>query len=397
MKTFNKLNSLVLFLFGLFPILPSKLKGLPVFFLVLIAIYSFRIRKTKKFDVKFFLLLSSLFIINIISLLNTMSFPIKNIETSISLVLIPLIFSFMNISFSKKALLTFIKPFIYSSTFLAISHLTYFFLLGLFNETSLKVNSFRKAVLEIPLLNDHPIYVSLFLSVALIFIINYGKKKEYFLFLSSLIIIFDLFLISSKGVLIALLVAILINLCFFVKTLKVKLISVSVVLGFFIISFFYFPTLERRFRELKIRSTYVKIDPNNSSSIRYGIYKCVFETIKEKPVFGYGFGSSPQLECYQKKSEHLFLLKYNSHNQYLGYFLNAGFFGVITLLFFVVYLFRFSYRYKDYLFFSLILFFSIVMLTENILERQSGVILFTFIINLFFYFNLNKPQKIKNS
>lgn len=378
--------------------LPFKLKGLPVFLLLGIAIFYFTKNKFVNFSLNYFLFLSSLFIINIFSLLNTFSFPIKNIETIISLILIPLAFAFLNGFITEKQKTIFTLSFICASFTLAISHLIYFFSTDLFSEGSLKVNSFRKAVVEIPVLSEHPIYISFFLSIALLFLVSFSwnkdVKSQIFLFICSLIITIDLFLISSKGVILALFFAILIYLFNLIKTSKVKIISLSLFVSFFIISILYFPTLERRFRELSTHSTYTKVDSNNSSSIRFGIYKCVVNTIIEKPFLGYGFGTVAQSKCYENTSEHLFVSNYNSHNQYLGYMLNAGAFGIITILFFIFYLMRFSYVHKDYLLLSLMIFFSIVMLTENILERQSGVILFIFIVSLFFYCNIAEDKKI---
>ena len=290
MEIAEKINLKIFLLFGLFPLLPSKLKGLPVVLILAMAIYYFNKNKFKNFDFKSFLFLSSLFIINIFSLLNTFSFPVKNIETILSLILIPLAFSSFSAFIFLKQRRIFIISFILASFVLAICHLIYFFSIGLFSEGVLKVNSFRIAVSEIPIINDHPIYISCFLSIALLFLLKIGKgeskKKQIFLFIFSLLIIFDLFLMSSKGVLIALFCSIFIYLFIVFKSLKIRVISLGLLFIFFITSIFYFPTLERRFRELKIKSTYTIVDSNNSSSIRFGIYKCAIKTIKENPIFG---------------------------------------------------------------------------------------------------------------
>lgn len=393
----NKLITICFFSFGVFPILPFKLKGIPVFILLVIAIWIFFNKKAKKFPLKLFLIFSSLFFINILSLLNTFSFPGKKIETILSLVLVPIGFFMIYEFISRKHKLFFTKTYIFSTLILAISHFFYYFTIGLFNGNSLKVNSFRKAVTEIPILNNHPIYVSVFLSIAVLFSIYFFKKenKKNKLILIAFCILFfiDLFLISSKGVLVALFFALIFYLFISIKKRNIRLIVLTVFISSFILSIFYIPTLERRFRELKIKSTYQKIQPNNSSSVRIGIYKCAFKTIMEKPLFGYGFGTSPQKKCYKTLSHHLFLESYNSHNQYLGYVLNAGVFGAITLLFFIFFILRTSWNNKDYLYVSIIILYAIIMLTENILERHSGLILFIFIVNLFFITNQKKKLR----
>ena len=169
------------------------------------------------------------------------------------------------------------------------------------------------------------------------------------------------------------------------KKISTKIIIIVLFFITFFISISYFPNLERRFRELKIKTTYTKINPNNSSSIRIGIYDCVIKTIAKKPILGYGLGVTPQRKCYENVSKHLNKFNYNSHNQYLGYFLIAGFIGFLVLFGFLLFHFKNSIYRKNDLYFILIFFFSITMLVENILERQSGIILFIFLMNLFEY------------
>jgi len=274
---------------------------------------------------------------------------------------------------------------------LSIIHFYFYYSLGLFNDTSLKVNSFRTAVVEIPIVHDHPIYVSMFLAITTLFIPwfykNITSKVKYLFILGSFLCVIDLFLISSKGVIISMFF------CWIVLTFikfKIKKISTKIIiLGLFFITFFisisYLPTLERRFRELKIKTTYTKINPNNSSSIRVGIYDCVIKTIIKKPILGYGLGVTPQRKCYEKVSKHLNIINYNSHNQYLGYLLVAGIIGFLVLFGFLLFHFKNSIYRKNDLYFIVVFFFSIIMFTENILERQSGIILFIFLINLFEY------------
>ena len=116
---------------------------------------------------------------------------------------------------------------------------------------------------------------------------------------------------------------------------KIKKISTKIIiLGLFFITFFisisYLPTLERRFRELKIKTTYTKINPNNSSSIRVGIYDCVIKTIIKKPILGYGLGVTPQRKCYEKVSKHLNIINYKLLNYWI--FINSWYYRVFSII-----------------------------------------------------------------
>jgi len=387
----DKLLKICFIIFGFLPILPSYLKGLPVILLFLIAIYYGIKSNFKDFKLITLLIGSSLFLVNIFSLLNTFSFPINKIETILSLLVVPLSFSLLKKHIKSNHETSFIIVFSITSILLSITHLYFYYTLGLFNDTSLKVNSFRTAVVEIPIVHDHPIYVSMFLAITTLFIPwfykNSNSKVKYLFILGSFLCVIDLFLISSKGVIISMFFCwiLLTFIKFRIKTISTKII----ILGLFFITFFisisYFPNLERRFRELKIKTTYTKINPNNSSSIRVGIYDCIIKTIAKKPILGYGLGVTPQRKCYEKVSKHLNKINYNSHNQYLGYFLIAGLIGFLVLFGFLLFHFKNSIYRKNDLYFIVVFFFSIIMFIENILERQSGIILFIFLMNLFEY------------
>ena len=393
-----KLLKICFIIFGFLPILPSFLKGLPVILLFLIAIY-FGIKSNFK-DFKLITLLigSSLFLVNVFSLINTFSFPRNKIETILSLLIVPLSFSLLKKQIKSNHERSFIIVFSITSILLSIIHFYFYYSLGLLNDTSLKVNSFRTAVVEIPIVHDHPIYVSMFLAITTLFIPwfykNINSKVKYLFILGSLLCVIDLFLISSKGVIISMFCCWIV--LTFIKFHLKKISSKIILLGLFFITFFisisYVPTLERRFRELKIKTTYTKINPNNSTSIRMGIYDCVIKTIVKKPILGHGLGVTPQRKCYEKVSKHLYKRNYNSHNQYLGYLLIAGLIGFFVLLGFLLFHFKNSIDKKNDLYFIVVFFFSIIMFTENILERQSGIILFIFLINFFEYSSITHKK-----
>lgn len=390
----DKLLKISFVLFGIFPILPFKLKGLPVGFIIFLCLFYLIKKKFKNFNFRLFLFLSSLFLINILSLINTFSYPSNKVETMLSLLLVPLSFIVFGKSINEQHKKSFSFAFVVSSTLLSIYHLIFYYTKGLFHEPSLRVNSFRKAVsVELPLLSEHTIYISMFLGISMLLIIKYYKesanKIRVGLIVSALLMLLNLMLISSKGIVVALFVSSIFYAFVLIKSLKIKVVVILSSLVLFLLSIMYLPTLERRFRELRIASTYNKIQPDNSSSVRIGIYSCVIKTIKEKPILGYGLGNDSLRKCYKETSNHLYNFNFNSHNQYMGYMLNAGVFGLLVLLGFLFFHLRFSLKHADHIYFILMLYFSLVMLTENILERQSGLIIFIFTTCLFFFARRN--------
>ena len=96
-------------------------------------------------------------------------------------------------------------------------------------------------------------------------------------------------------------------------------------------------------------------------------------------------------DCYVSK-KYNFEENYNSHNEYLNYYLSSGILAFTTLVFFNLYLIFFAYKKQKKLLFCSILFFSILMLVENILERRTGIILYSFYVSFFFFYEICLPE-----
>tara|TARA_B100000780_G_C21095309_1_gene441708 strand:- start:319 stop:1542 length:1224 start_codon:yes stop_codon:yes gene_type:complete len=392
----DKLLAYSICLFGFFPLLPSRLKGLPVVVLLILVSYLFFKKKKIKFPTRDFLRLSSLFFVSFLSIFYTGSFffPKNKIETSLSLVIVPLAFCLLHYKKVKRSFVfLFIKCFILSTTILSIISLYFYYYNNLFKKDGFRVNSFRKLILEIPIINDHPIYISLYLGLSLLFSLAFfsiiNNNKKIILIIINLINIFHLLLLSSKGVIIGVLISSVLFLILKLRNTRTKLILVLLLLSMFILCLTYFPNMSRRFKELGIRSTYTELQTTNSTSVRVAVYKCVFETIKNRPFLGYGWGKGDLalIDCYKNKSDYLFKEKLNSHNQFLDYYLNGGVLALFILIYFIYHQFIISIRERKYLLTSIIVFFLIQMLSENILNRQTGIIMFIFIICLFKFEN----------
>jgi len=400
---------LTIVLFAVFPIIPEKIKGLPIIILSLIIVKYLSELKKNSIDIRFFLILSSIFILNLLSIFYNFSFkfPFSKIETSLSLILIPLFFSLImkrkEVLILKKNEFTLL--FIASSSLLSIILLMYFYKLDLFS-TPLKVNSFRKTVLEIPFIYAHPIYMSTYFAISILFIIDRIKKemlntKTIILYSSSLLVLSsNLLLLSSKGVLISLIISFIFYLTISIRRKFIKYLPSLLIISSFILIIYISPTLERRFREFTIKTTFTKFDINNSTSIRIAIYKCTLKTIKKSPFLGYGWGYSnlKLYNCYKMNNEFLYKKKFNTHNQYFSILLNGGIVALAVFFFFLFYIFKLSYKNKDYFFSSIIVFYLLLFLTENILERQSGLIIFIFIISYFTFINKynNSDKELKD-
>jgi O-antigen ligase len=161
------------------------------------------------------------------------------------------------------------------------------------------------------------------------------------------------------------------------------------------------PKENNRFTELFNKESFERVNLNNSTSIRYFILKCSVNLALESPLLGYGLGDVQQEldTCYILNGVQLPTGKYNSHNQYLFIWLSNGLFGLVLFCLYLIYIFSLAKKNKDYFLLSVLLLFMVSFLFENVLSRQSGVVLFSFLINLFILKNLklNEEKQAKEA
>ncbi|MBD0823363.1 O-antigen ligase family protein [Aestuariibaculum marinum] len=399
----------LLIFFGLFTLLPFNFRGAMVIVFLLFSIIA-GYGGENKFVLKPFIINSLLFLSYLLSLLYTSNLKsgLGLLTTDLSLIVIPLSFFLIsrNRKISYKLLLNsqfFPISFFCSCVFLAcfiIFKATFFFK---FETNKVLINPFLKELdTNLFWFSDHPIYLSLAISISLVislFLINNNNNKFKFLIYSGAIIqLIAIIIMSRKGVIIALIIAFLITLLYkyklSLKTMFYSLFFFGIIAG--IIFAFSLDTI-KRFEEVFDNKSYGEVQEFSSTSIRYNIYKCDFALIKENLLFGYGIGDVKETlrGCYKNKSEVLYNGNYNSHNQYLGILLISGVSGLFIFMYSIVLNFKLFHRRKDYMASSVLVLFLLVMLFENILDRQNGVILFSLFINYFAFMNHSLPTPEK--
>lgn len=389
----NIINGLLL-LFSIFPIIPNKIKGLPVILLFIGAIFLY---KKKKINWKWLLINSSLFIVYLFSVIysNDYSESFKKLETALSILILPISFFILlpDFKITNSIKRIFIKFFIISTALFSI----FCFFAIIFNDSLAKykweTDRYRVIIMDMPVIGQHPIYASIFISIAIIFfifviknnLINNISQKIIFSFLTILNSILLLVLLS-KGVILSLF---LVSLLCFARSKMIKFYKYSI-MSFIVLSLLTLFIFNRRMNELINLETYTELNPNLSTSVRMGIYDCSLKIIKEELFLGYGIGDAQRALnlCYSNKSDMLLMNKYNSHNQYLDVVIKTGIVGLVTFLGFLFFNLKKGIKNKNLLLLMLIVFYGIIFMTENVLSRQSGVILFFFLISFF-----NKPYK----
>ena len=408
MKLINNLKNVdfiywSLLVFCLFPILPNRIKGLSVIFLLLFSLFKF---KRQPFLWKDFFVNSSIYLLFCISFLffNEKVGESKQVlETTLSILIIPIIFTILlpSYKFNNKLKFIFLKGFVVSTSIFAIVIIFYVLLdSDTYYYSNWYINKVRTLIEKVPYIGLHPIYASVFSAISILFLFQIMKiknikfRRQNLLFILCFIInAFFLILLSSRGVIIALLLS------FFIYTfLKIKRSrhKIYLIILFSVIMSLLFQ-YNRRMKELINFQTYARVDSNFSNSYRVQIYKCGYKLLHNNIITGYGVGNV-QLklnECYLENNAKQMVGKYNTHNQYLDITLKTGVLGLFLFLFFLIWNIRDAIKSKNNLLILIIIFYSIVFLTENILLRQSGVILFYFLI-LFLNKFIYVPEKISD-
>ena len=217
------------------------------------------------------------------------------------------------------------------------------------------------------------------------FLIKANNKKKLFLVVLIGLLLVSMFIFSARMAIAATAIATVFYLVSFLNKKAIIIVSASILVIFVMLSFL--SPVKRRIQEI-VDTELVK--PNNSQNpskvnFRYGIYYCSKEILKDHWLLGLGIGSvqNELNKCYEGfdyRSYDDFLVKnYNSHNQYLNAWMSYGVFGLLLILFYLGY----SFMGASILHKSFIFIFTLALLTENLFEREIGVMLFAFFNTLF--------------
>lgn len=238
----------------------------------------------------------------------------------------------------------------------------------------------------------HHVYLSMFMLINIYSLIdNYFRHKnyKYLLFVPPLYL--GLILLSSR---MAILVSVIIlpTILFFryMRTPELKeykryilpTIAFMTTLGF-----------TNEFARDKVVHTYYEVmgiqtkeKTFHGVSDRKIIWKSAIKLIKQSPWVGYGIGDIQEtMNKDFKQNGHEHVIDYNAHNQYLQFALHHGILIASLLLAIIINLIRKLIINKhSFLVFCWFILLSFSM-TETILNRQWGVVLFAFILNYSIY------------
>lgn len=272
----------------------------------------------------------------------------------------------------------------------------------------IKLRRFRNFLSNIT--DTHTTYQGVWIVFTLAIIsLNVFKQKSKIikavLVVVAIFLISWLFIISTRGPLLALIVASITSFILY-KNKKIRnrivLILIISMISIIFLGYKIFPGFKLRIDEvfitkLELPTRGLDIYSFNSTNVRYGIYYCAFDIIKENLLFGVGVGDlQKELNiCYENKINAKVYLwnDYNTHNQFLFFWGSSGVFGVIFFVMSLMFFYKAALKENNLLYIFFIVSSSIVFLTENVLSRSDGVIFYSFFNSIMlFKSTLNKKN-----
>jgi O-antigen ligase len=392
MKKNKEILNFLFYSIAFFILIPNKLKEIPFVILGLFSIYLYI--KGIKINFKKYLFLNLFFIVNLISLLYSSNLKdgFTRIECYLPFVYISFSYFILlktDIKFTKNFLNNWILIFNISNFIFLICFSVYFNYLNL----EINYNNIRTILDQIPLINMHPIYLSIMSILGLMTSIQFSKSnfiKGFFIIIN----IFILLLSGTKATFIGFIVMAFILVLLSKKSKIVKLCLFSFTVLFTISLFAFYKDFKLRFRETILPVSYNSVNPNNSTSVRFAIWNCSINLIEESNIaYGNGIGDVKTLllDCYELKYPKLDKY-YNTHNQYFSIILGTGIIGLICFFAFIIYIIQSGLKSKNKFIITLVIFYLYMFIFENVIERKYGILMFLFFI--FFVFNLFQKKSV---
>jgi O-antigen ligase len=396
--SYNKLFLISLVLVFCTPILPQLLKIISIALFLVICITE-SIKNKSKFKWEYFLFNAGLYLMYVFSLLYSkdLEYGLRKVEISAALVVFPLGFALISNDLITHAIKN-LKLFFY--VFISAILVLNIFVFSSFLSAGYDVSSFGEYADFVNRMEGfpavHSIYLSMYNAIAVLLIFYLLRTERLLkagipLIIIGSVLCLGLILLLKKGpifglVLVATLLAI-----------KYKMWRVwafyTVFTASLVATLFLFPDTSQRIHDLfQVERISAAIE---SEEIRATIYKCGNKKFQEAGLTGFGIGDGKNelLDCYQEYNPTLAATSYNSHNQYISLILNAGFLGLLIFLAFIFYNINRSLKSGEFITVAIIVFYCIVMFSENILERQNGVLYFSLFINLLYFLSKNNQQK----
>ena len=241
--------------------------------------------------------------------------------------------------------------------------------------------------------NAYGIFLSFVFVACLMILLNKQWKFQRWVIIPTFSsVIVSIMLSLNRGTWIALGLAILSASAMYFRNINKKWFIVSAI----VLSFTFSGIVIKRFEQLSEKRQYM---PGNTLQQRVNYWKQIYPLILQKPVFGYGIGTSTYVTMNQYKLDAI------AHNDYLRLGIETGFVGLFLYLgFFTNELFRYlksvRKKYNWYINYPMligIIYFLIISVAQNIYDHIVNLSLFLGLLALAHRWNELSNQPIPSS
>jgi hypothetical protein len=212
---------------------------------------------------------------------------------------------------------------------------------------------------------------------------DHNKKQSFLFYALAVLFLGFIFIISAR----ISLLSIVIILFIYLMNFQNKKIRYGLLLGSLLVFFVIFLVNKDLKKRFFLTENSYTIEEMLKFEPRYHIWRCSFFLIKKKPYLGWGFenGQNKLRGCYAKsenfidkeQQDYYVRSRFNSHNQFLNFFLSEGWlYLILFILFFGI---NFYQNRKIPIATALLISLFLFCCVENVLSRQMGCLLFGFV------------------
>jgi O-antigen ligase len=326
------------------------------------------------------------------------------LEKKFSLLAIPVIFLLLP-ELNKEDRISLLKSFVFSILIVSLICYAQAFY-NIFTHLSLKVEGrerdyyyFSYIFLTDPVSID-PIYLSMYTIFCILIVLHlYTQERSTQIILLIYFIVFNLLIASRIGVL-AMVFLLITHFAFTHSNKRKSALIMTLIIVLTVGALFFVQPLKERFIvDLHYSYSNDYSGSWNSVTMRLAIWNCALETLSNNWIFGYGTGDG-LYALFDTYHAHNFIRgyedEYNAHNEFLYMTLDLGVIGLLSLMIVFVRSFILGIYEKRTFFLEFILLIAIFCLVEVILNRQKGVVFFSFFYGLFMSDILNSRSEQKN-
>lgn len=228
----------------------------------------------------------------------------------------------------------------------------------------------------------HTTYFGLFLSLSVLYFVGslFDSRKNIWLNSMALLILFVTLYINGNRMSLLSVITGIIILTVYKVPFRYRILTVS---GFLILFLFFIRT---DFFKSRVKPLFGETNEQNELVLRKKLWEAVWQTAKHNNIW-IGAGTESHRDYLYRKYkeagyEIAFLKKYNAHNQFLEIFLDFGITGVILFIMAILYHLWLILKSGNLYLLAVYLSILVFLITESLLERQNGVIVWALFVSL---------------